>query len=450
MSVDRKGLTILVACLVLAAVVVALAVGCGSKSSASSTSSPAASASIASTGTLQVWGGGDFAMASPGSGIRTYFNEIVAAFKVAHPGWNVQLTQLSSNMDQLIAKIQAAATAHALPDLVEFFSGSFLYAFKSQLTPLNSYINATPGFKDSLSGWDLCSLDLNPNGTSVGVPQNSFSYMLYYNKAMFAKAGITKPPTTYAELYTDGLKLKATGVVPIAYGDRDGYTTANWLVVNLGSYLGPGDIERLAKGQIKFTDPRIVAALTAIVKLHQLGIVSPDATTHEQNDAIGAFIAGKAAMCEIFPTFIPQFEKSLGKNLGIAPLPQSGTGPLAGKGVGQTNDTWWIPKGAANTQAAWDFIRIASNYELGLAEQKYLAYPSSNIQASSNMTDPFARAVADFSRNAPTPNADTVVNLQTSLTWYKHLQLAFAGIETPEKALAATEQANEAALAAGP
>jgi raffinose/stachyose/melibiose transport system substrate-binding protein len=66
-----------------------------------------------------------------------------------------------------------------------------------------------------------------PGGT-YGVPLNFHGETLYYNKALFAKAGITAPPTSWAELDADADKLVASGVAPIAFGG-----TVNWHVMRM-------------------------------------------------------------------------------------------------------------------------------------------------------------------------------------------------------------------------
>ncbi|MYX44289.1 extracellular solute-binding protein, partial [Streptomyces sp. SID89] len=45
----------------------------------------------------------------------------------------------------------------------------------------------------------------------AAVPLYSMSYALYYNKKIFADAGISKPPATWDELVADGKKIQATG-----------------------------------------------------------------------------------------------------------------------------------------------------------------------------------------------------------------------------------------------
>ena len=53
------------------------------------------------------------------------------------------------------------------------------------------------------------------------------------------------------------------GVIPIAYGDRDGYSTDNWVTYMYGSYMSPGDIARVNSGKLPYTDPEAREAAAA-------------------------------------------------------------------------------------------------------------------------------------------------------------------------------------------
>ena len=46
---------------------------------------------------------------------------------------------------------------------------------------------------------------------------------MFYNEALFRKAGITSPPTTWAELAADAAKVKRLGVIPIGWKDSSAH-----------------------------------------------------------------------------------------------------------------------------------------------------------------------------------------------------------------------------------
>ncbi len=394
--------------------------------------------------TLTIWGIASLGTAPAGSPPKQWFDAQVADFTKQNPGWSVQLTELNiSSMDVLIAKLDAAATSHTLPDIIDDYAGGYITVIAPVLLPLNKYI--TPDFYNSMSNWDLECTNFDcqgGKGVILGVPLNYYSYMLYYNKALFAKAGISSPPTTYDELYTDCAQLKDHGILPFVYGDRDGYTTDNLLNVNAGSYLEQGDMARLAAGTMHFADPKVVNALSAVVKLRQLGCVSADASTHEQADQTAAFTSGKGAMVEIYPGLDATFAQGIGaNNLGTAPLPQSGSGSFTGKGVASPADSWVITRDSSHADVAWSWIKMVSATAPGISQNTLLGNVAANKQAAQQISDPAVLTMANYASNAPVPNMDIAMPIKVALLLYKECQLAFAGIDTPLQAMQAVDQA---------
>jgi multiple sugar transport system substrate-binding protein len=146
---------------------------------------------------LSVW-----AYWSPGTHELKSFNKLIAEYQKSHP--EVKLSVVGGIDDN---KIVAAIRSGTAPDVVS--SG-------------NSYNVAnycrTGGWVDlaPLMAKDHVSVDLFPKATQYytqyagkrcALPLLADSYGLYYNKALFKKAGITHPPRTISELTADAKKL---------------------------------------------------------------------------------------------------------------------------------------------------------------------------------------------------------------------------------------------------
>src|SRR5439155_19983311 len=72
-----------------------------------------------------------------------------------------------------------------------------------------------------------------------GVPVNIHrANVLWYNKALFTKAGITAAPTTWDEFFATADKLKAAGITPVALGGKDGFELDHTMEVILVGTLG--------------------------------------------------------------------------------------------------------------------------------------------------------------------------------------------------------------------
>ncbi len=415
----------------------------GSPAGSASSSAAAVATAKPAPATLQLWLGGILTTATPGSDARKWVDQQITRFEQANPGSKVDITLLPSNNDQLAAQVQAAFAAHNVPDVMMLYSGSYTLAYQSGLMPLNNFINATPGFYNSMSLWDLSCANYdckNGQGTIYGVPSDAYSFVLYYNKSLFSKAGIAGPPATYTQLYADCAKFNSMGVIPFVYGDRDGYTTDNLVIDNILSYWQPGDTQKFEQGQLKFTDPKWVNALQPILAMRTNKCVNNDASTLEQIHSSDLFASQKGAMFEGQPQFLPYF-KSIANDVGVARLPRSGSGPYSQGVIGSSGDDWVIPTGAKHPALAWQLIKTFSDQTAGDTMISLLGSPPCNIAAQANISDPRVKAVFDLIKKGPTlPEMDIVMSQATALYFYKQLQLAFAGQETAQQAMQAVQQ----------
>jgi multiple sugar transport system substrate-binding protein len=307
---------------------------------------------------------------------------------------------------------------------------------QSSLEKLNDRVNATPGFYGSQGSWDLSCLNLDCKGGKgdiYAIPNDEGSYALFYNKALFKKAGVSAPPKTYDEFLAACKKFKAKGIIPLAYGDRDGYSTDNWVTYDYASYMAPGDIAKVNAKQMKYADPKLVKPLEQLAKFKQQGCVNADASTHENNDANTYFTSGKAAMVLMFPFVIKSFEQALGKNLAVARLPQSG--PHPGRTAANSFHNWVIPKNAKNKTGAWDFIKMAVDTTGASNLANIVGALPTNKVAASRIDDPLTKFFLQTAAHPQVPLLDSIVPLKVALLYYQQLQAAFSGKTTPLKAM---------------
>jgi ABC-type glycerol-3-phosphate transport system substrate-binding protein len=400
-----------------------------------SSATPAASAQ---GGNLTVWLSGTYASATPGSTYRKWLDGIKASYENAHPGSKVKFVLTPINNAQFTAQIAAAFASKKVPDAMLVYSGGYTTPYMlSSLQKLNDRVDRA--FYAGQTQWDLSCLDLDcrgGKGAIYGIPNDFGTYALYYNKALFKKAGVAKPPRTYKELLADCKKFKAAGIIPLAYGDRDGYSTDNWVTYNYVSFVKTkNDITKVWKGQIKYTDPRLVKPLEDLAQFKTQGCVNADASTHENNDANTYFTSGKAAMVQMFPFVARDFYRALGAKLGISRLPVSGNGPFKDKVAGNSFHNWVIPKNAKNQDGAWEFIQLATNKASQSRLAQLTGAPPTNKAALAAATDPYAIFFRKALADTAIPVLDSVIPLKEALLYYVELQGAFSGKTTPLQAM---------------
>jgi raffinose/stachyose/melibiose transport system substrate-binding protein len=427
MKSSRRGLVTLVcAALLVAGAAFAAQAGSG-----------ATGKKAAGGGSITVWLSGTYAGATPGSTYRKWLDGIKARYEKTYSGSKVTFVLTPINNAQFTAQIAAAFASKRVPDAMLVYSGGYTTPYMlSSLDKLNSFVDQTPGFYKSQTAWDLSCLGLNcrnGKGDIYAIPNDQGTYGLFYNKALFAKAGVAGPPKTYTELLADCKKFKAKGIIPLAYGDRDGYSTDNWVTYDYSSYMAPGDIAKVNAKQMKYADPKLVKPLEQLAKFKQQGCVNADASTHENNDANTYFTSGKAAMVQMFPFVIKSFEQALGKKLALAALPQSG--PHPGRTAANSFHNWVIPKNAGNKNGAWEFIKMAVDTQGASSLATLVGALPTNTAADAQIKDPLTKFFLKIAAHPQIPLLDSIVPLKVALLYYQQLQAAFSGKVTPLKAM---------------
>jgi raffinose/stachyose/melibiose transport system substrate-binding protein len=435
---------------VLAALFVTLLVlssgACGGDDDDSSSDSGSSGGETAKAkpGTLELWVGGNFAGATPGTPYRKWLDSQIDRFKAANKGSDVKITLLSTDNEQVAAKLQAAFQARKAPDMMLFYSGGYTTPYENQLLQLNPYFDKTPGFFDSLSGMELSCENLDCDagkGKIIAVPQDFGTYGLFYNKAMFKKAGVEAPIETWDDLLSACTALKKTGVTPITFGDRDGYSTDNWVTLMYGSYFDDGDVARVNDGELPYADPKLVQPLQQLVDLREQGCLNKDASTRENFDANSDFTSGKSAMVLMYPAVIPDFMKKLGKDLGIMPIPAASDGPLAGRSVGNAFYNYVVTKQSDNPGLAWEFIKVASDKTAAGELLTILGTPPALKDVDQSLVkDEFVQFFVDAAQDPAMPVLDSVIPVPVALTYYKELQQALSGKKTPEEAMQSMDE----------
>jgi len=125
--------------------------------------------------------------------------------------------------------------------------------------------------------------------------------LVYYNKAMFAKAGVAAEPKTYADFLAACAKLKTAGINPIVVGGGGSDTWADMypLTATVATDVyktNPNWLGDRVAGKVKFSDPLFIKAVQKIVDLVKSGYIDPAGLSRSYADDEQAFRDGKGAM----------------------------------------------------------------------------------------------------------------------------------------------------------
>jgi multiple sugar transport system substrate-binding protein len=123
---------------------------------------------------------------------------------------------------------------------------------------------------------------------------------VYYNKKMFADAGVAAPPTTWAQLLDASAKLKAKGYTPFVIGGgKDGFASSMILagLVSVDLYgKTPDWLTQRRQGKVKFSDPDFQAAVAKFADLASKGYIDKSNVSRDYAATEQAFLDGKGAM----------------------------------------------------------------------------------------------------------------------------------------------------------
>jgi raffinose/stachyose/melibiose transport system substrate-binding protein len=201
---------------VVAAAATSLVLAACSSGGSSSTSANGGSTSASGKATLTWWNN---ANTQPLLGV---FNTIIKSFEASHPGITIQNVPLQN--EQFKTKITPALRGSAPPDIFQQWGsgGQATQVKTGKLANISSQVSSWVGqLGTAATAWQT-------NGQWYGIPYDLHVVGFWYNKNLFAKAGITTPPTTIPQLESDDAKLRAAGIAPIGLGSKDGWPDAFW------------------------------------------------------------------------------------------------------------------------------------------------------------------------------------------------------------------------------
>jgi ABC-type glycerol-3-phosphate transport system substrate-binding protein len=346
---------------------------------ASGASSP--SGSGASTTTLVVW---EYNSAYGAQQQKT-MESLNAAFEAAYP--HIKIDDVSVSFTQMPTKFTAAIAAQAGPDVVTTAPGVVGAAFRNGLTPLQGNITPT-----DRKNWLLLNEAAGPGGDIYAIPWTQYGYFLYYNKHLFAQAGLNPddPPSTWQEFIKDCQALKAHGITALSGGFKDGYEWEWWAFPLLDQLMSPSVTKSWLQYNYPITAPVFQTVWSDIKALAPF--FAPEAASLPlYEDAYNNFNAGKAAMVLDAPTIgnLVAAQKELGTaTVGVFPVPRladSKYPPFIDAGP---NTGWGITKWAPDKTAAWDYIQwMEGKQAQELAWSVGQTIPN-NAQAVTSSTDP--------------------------------------------------------------
>lgn len=216
-------------------------------------------------------------------------------FEAKYP--NIELQPSVNQMDDYKTKLKVEFSSGSGPDIMSMQPGSMIDQFKPYLLDLTTPAKAVLA---QLEPAIVAEAKLRSGKDAIRMaPLGASSTMfVYYNATYFKKAGVTKVPTTTAELLDAAAKLKKAypDKVPFTLGLKDSWFNGDVFGI-FADQVEKGLLEKADQGTVKFTDAKFVKALGNLKSLVDKGLVDKNSVgVSVYEDSIGLLMDGKAAM----------------------------------------------------------------------------------------------------------------------------------------------------------
>lgn len=272
---------------------------------------------------------------------------------------------------------------------------------------------------------------LTMSGTSpdkqIAVPFVMRPFAMAYNTALFRKAGISSPPTTWTDFVNDAEKLTdpSAGVYGAELDPSD--TFDPWKIwwtfdrQNGGEFLSPD----LKHAQLD-TSQAVKSVQFWFDWATKYHIVDPNSMSWKANDAVRAFANGKAAMLIMITSTIgPTLNSSAVKGqYAFAPLPSVPYGMQQAPAGGQATETivsgddFAVASYSQQQDLAYQFINLVTDQAHQLQYTKTFGDLPTNVDAANQLTgqDPQTAAFVKAEQGAiPTPMTGAWASLEVTL-----------------------------------
>jgi raffinose/stachyose/melibiose transport system substrate-binding protein len=375
---------------------------------------------------------------------KALWQKFADEYMAAHPNVTIEITVLEN--EAFKSKMTTVMQSGEPPDIFQSWGGGVMneYAEAGLLKDITPDLDANGGeWRDTFAPGALGVYAYK--GKNYGVPWDMGMIGWWYNKDLFAQAGIDAPATTWSEFLEDVQGLKDAGITPIAVGMGDKWPGMHmwaYLVTRLG---GKDNFEGALLRTGSFTDEPFVQAgykLQELLALEPfqdgfLGATYGDEATWMGNGKVAMELMGQWAPAVMKDN--SEDKEGIGDALGWFPF------PAVEGGAGDPNDAVGGGNGFAigknASPEAIDFVKYLSRSEsqVQLAEIGVVIPVVKGGEAG--MTDPLmitlqqSLAKAQYFQlyydQALPPAMGSVIN--------DSVQGLFAGTMTPEEVAQAIE-----------
>ena len=337
------------------------------------------------------------------------YNAIVDKFEEENPHIKVNMEITSSDQDEyysvLTTKLSGTSdtadvfAVHGGARLTEYVSAGKLLDLTS--TPVAGKYNS------ELLGFGTVDDKI------YGLPQAYNSYLIFYNKGIFAQYGLAEP-TTWAEMQNVVTVLRQNDVQPISAGFAEDWVF-DMVVLPLIAAYNTADaqiLSKVEKGEVPFTDPSIEKIFSDIQEMGKQGFFLDGAQGTAYESSIAMFAQQGAAMLLTGTWSIGTLQTQAPDiDLGYFLLPASEADPIM---LADASYLIGINANSPSAQASMKFVEFLSSPEIAAmySEQTGQLSPVVGVQSEDEdmaaVTQMFAQSTVINNPNRYLTNSEFI------------------------------------------
>ncbi len=357
-------------------------------------------------------------------------------------GIDVEVQQL--DVDTMRTVLQTQLRAEDGPDVINWGSGPGL---GGALAEAGLLYDLTDAYEEN--GWevyDFARERVTYDGRVYGIPGELETVGLFYNTQVLADLGI-EPPRTLDDLRAACRTISEAGLVPMAFGDQEGWPGSHLLSMALSSALGADGMEALLSGERSWDSPEVVDALTFWQEANQNGWLGESPVSVDYDTMTAQYISGEAAMIPTGSWFVNDLAIGADFESGYVPFPAPDGEGVFASGLGSG------PFVAANTDdpegaiALLDFLASEEHGQWVVENLKSI--PPRPVATEGLEVDPLlAQVLEEVSTLSEGGgqlgyNIDVLMSEGFNETMFDGVQAVLTGQSTPAEVAASLQAASQ-------
>ena len=243
---------------------------------------------------------------------KLYWDDVVKQFQADNPKIKVDVRVI--NWNDIDKQVKTMIQSGNMPDILQ--TGGYADKVADDLLYKASDVLSSDTQANFIESFAKAG---QVDGTQYGIPFVSSARAFFYNKKIFAKAGITAPPKTWDEIKADAqlLKTKKAAVTPYALPLGPEEAQGESMIWELGNAGGWTD----ASGAYTINSQANIDTFKWLkANLVDPGLTYANPATTDRKTAFADFAAGKVGMLNGHPSLI-QMAKEGKVDYGVAPIP---------------------------------------------------------------------------------------------------------------------------------